>query len=387
MTVMNSRSFDAIVIGGGLHGLSAALHLAKEGLKPLVLEKDHPGRHASGVNAGGVRRLGRHLAEVPLADAAMTIWHHIEDLVGDDCGFVRCGQVKIAETEAELEELEKRAAGVSALGFDHEEIIGQDELRALIPSIAPHCVGALICRDDGAALPFRTVLAFGRRAQALGAVIMSGMTVTDVTRRRQVWDIKAGSDRSVTGHRFEAPVVVNAAGAWAHQIAKQVGDVVPLKPWAPMLMITERTAPFIEPVLGAAGRRLSFKQYANGTVLIGGGQMGEVWPDENRTAIRLPGMRESALTVKALFPMLESVRINRFWAGIEGIMPDVIPVLGPSASSEGVFHSFGYCGHGFQLSPICGRIIADLVIRGETDLPISAFRPDRFNDQRNIDRG
>jgi sarcosine oxidase subunit beta len=327
------------------------------------------------VNAGGVRRLGRHLAEVPLSDAAMTIWHDIEDLVGDDCGFVKCGQIKIAENEEELAELERRAAEVRAIGFDHEEIIGQDELFALIPSIAPHCVGALICRNDGAALPFRTVIAFARRAQALGAVIWNGMTVTDVARRGQTWEVKAG------GHRLEAPVVINAAGAWAHKIAASIGDVVPLQPWAPMLMITERVEPFIKPVLGAAGRKLSFKQYDNGTVLIGGGQMGEVWPDQNRTAIRLAGMKESAETVSALFPQLKDVRINRFWAGIEGIMPDVIPVLGPSTAADGVFHSFGYCGHGFQLSPICGRVIADLVIRGETDLPIAAFRPDRFNDR------
>jgi sarcosine oxidase subunit beta len=380
MTVMSSRSFDAIVIGGGLHGLSAALHLAKEGLKPLVLEKDHPGRHASGVNAGGVRRLGRHLAEVPLSDAAMTTWHHIEDLVGDDCGFVKCGQVKVAETEAELKELEQRAAEVRAIGFDHEEVIGQDALFALIPSIAPHCVGAIICRDDGAALPFRTVLAFARRARSLGADIRNGMTATSVTRRSGHWQVEA------SGERFDAPVVVNAAGAWAHKFAAAVGDVVPLEPWAPMLMITERVAPFIKPVLGAAGRRLSFKQYANGTVLIGGGHMGEAWLDQNRTAIRLAGMRESAETVGALFPMLEDVRINRFWAGIEGIMPDVIPVLGPSAASEGVFHSFGYCGHGFQLGPITGRIIADLAVGGETDLPIAAFRPDRFNDPGNAAR-
>jgi sarcosine oxidase subunit beta len=62
---------DVIVIGGGLHGCSAALHLARRGARVTVIEKDHVGRHASGVNAGGVRRLGRHLAEVPLAVAAM----------------------------------------------------------------------------------------------------------------------------------------------------------------------------------------------------------------------------------------------------------------------------------------------------------------------------
>ncbi|MCB1471473.1 MAG: FAD-binding oxidoreductase, partial [Rhodobiaceae bacterium] len=145
-TPTNARRPDVIVAGAGLHGLSAALHLARAGLKPLVLEKDYPGRHASGVNAGGVRRLGRHLAEVPLSVEAMKIWHDISGLVGDDCGFTRCGQIKIAETETELDKLRARARDVRALGFDHEEIIGRDELREHIPAIAPHCVGAMICR-------------------------------------------------------------------------------------------------------------------------------------------------------------------------------------------------------------------------------------------------
>ena len=69
-----------IVIGGGIHGCSTALHLALLGVKVLVIEKDHAGRHASGVNAGGVRRLGRHPAEIPLSVASMAIWHDIEEI-------------------------------------------------------------------------------------------------------------------------------------------------------------------------------------------------------------------------------------------------------------------------------------------------------------------
>jgi len=365
---------DAIVIGGGLHGLSAALHLAKAGLKPLVLEKDHPGRHASGVNAGGVRRLGRDFAEIPLSVAAMELWHRIGELVGDDCGFTACGQVKVAETGAELQRLTDRAARVRALGFDHEEIVGQNELRDLVPAIAPHCLGAMVCRGDGAALPFRTVMAFHRRAEALGATVRSGAPVTRLARRGGTWSVEAG------GERFEAPVLVNAAGAWAPQIAAMLGERIPAEPNAFMLMITERVAPFLTPVLGAAGRKLSFKQFANGTVLIGGGYRGRAEPERNLTVTRLAGLGASAATVVALFPQLRGTRVVRAWAGIEAVTPDEIPVLGPSATEEGAWHSFGYSGHGFQLSPVTGRIIAELVTTGRCALLIAPFRSDRFGE-------
>ena len=85
---------DAVVIGGGLHGCATALYLSKAGLKAVVLEKDHVGRHASGVNAGGVRSLGRALPEIPLAVAALAQWHTIRGLLDDDCGFVSPGQIR-----------------------------------------------------------------------------------------------------------------------------------------------------------------------------------------------------------------------------------------------------------------------------------------------------
>ena len=102
---------DAIVIGGGLHGCATALHLARAGLSPVVIEKDHVGRHASSANAGGVRRLGRALPEIPLADAALRAWHAIGELVDDDCGFSSSSQVKVAETESELQALRDSRVG------------------------------------------------------------------------------------------------------------------------------------------------------------------------------------------------------------------------------------------------------------------------------------
>lgn len=367
---------DVVVIGGGLHGCSAALHLARAGLRVRVVEKDHVGRHASGVNAGGVRRLGRHLAEVPLSVASLEMWHRIEELVDDRCGFESAGQVKVAESEDDLDKLKARVAELAALGFHHEELVGREELRELLPAVAQHAVGGLVSRRDGAALPFRTTMAFRRKAEGLGVVFHEGARIDALERVDGAWRLQ-GSAGS-----FEAAHVVNAAGAWAGRIAEQVGEPVPMQATALMLAITAPVAAFVKPVVGATSRPLSFKQYANGTVMIGGGQRGRAELDTNRTHLDYTKLAFNAQTAMELFPRMRGADIVRAWAGIEGMMADDIPVLGPSSTSENLWHSFGYSAHGFQLGPIAGRIVADLVTRGATDLPIAPFAISRFAGRR-----
>src|SRR5690606_13386451 len=114
-----------------------------------LLEKDTIGRHASGVNAGGVRQIFRALAEIPLSVASMQLWEHIEELLDDDCGFVAHGHVFIAESDEELERLRTRRETVLAAGYDHEELIDAAQLRSLMPALAEHCAGGLISRRDG----------------------------------------------------------------------------------------------------------------------------------------------------------------------------------------------------------------------------------------------
>ena len=366
------NSADVVVIGGGLHGCSAALHLAKAGARVIVLEKDHVARHASGVNAGGVRRLGRHLAEVPLSVASLEMWKRIADLVDDPCGFESHGQVRVAEDEAAMETLRARAAEVRALGFTHEEIIDRDELREIVPAVGGHCVGAMICRDDGAALPFRTTLAFKRKAESLGVRFFEGTRANTLQHADGLW--RVASD----GGAFEAPSIVNAAGAWAGRIAADLGEPVPMEATALMLMITAPVARFVKPVVGVVGRPLSFKQYANGTVMIGGGQRGRAELDTNRTILDYEKLAFNARTAVDVFPRMRHAEIVRAWAGIEGMMPDGVPVIGPSGTSPGVWHAFGFSAHGFQLGPIVGSIVADLVTTGYTIHPISPFTIKRF---------
>ncbi len=199
-----------------------------------------------------------------------------------------------------------------------------------------------------------------------------GVAVTGLKRNGPTWRVET------TAGAFEAPKIVNAAGAWADRIAAQAGDTVPLEVIAPMLMITSRLPHFIDPVVILRSRKLSFKQFPNGTVMIGGGYRARPYRDENRSEIDWHQLALSARTVWELFPVMRSATIVRAWAGIEARMPDDIPVIGPSAASEGVYHQFGFSAHGFQMGPGVGALMAELVATGATNLPIAPFRVDRF---------
>lgn len=368
---------DAIVIGGGLHGCSTALHLAAKGRRVAVVEKHFPGRFASGVNAGGVRRLGRHPAEIPLSVAALELWQSIRALVGDDCGFHAVGQVKIAESDADMKRLEDRAALVRGLGFAHEELVGGNELRRLVPGVAGHCLGAIVCRADGAADPARTTRAFWRRAEAAGVVFHVGVAVTGIDRRGDLWRVVAGK------LALEAPVIVNCAGAWGDRIAALLGDRAPLEAAALTMMVTARVPRFLEPVCGLAGDKLSFKQTPDGTLLIGGGHRGRADRDAETAEPDPVALAASARTVRRIFPALREVPMVRAWCGLEGMMPDDIPVIGPSPNAPGAYHAFGFCGHGFQLGPLVGRLVAEAIVDGRPSLPIEAFSIGRFAARQN----
>ncbi len=370
----SANTADVIVIGGGIHGCSTALHCRLRGLGVILIEKDHAGRHASGVNAGGVRQLARHLAEIPLSVHSMDLWHNIAELVGDDCGFTNEGQILVAETQAELVQYRARVEDLQTRGFVHEELIDAAELHRLVPAVAETCPGGVISRRDGAANPFRATQAFRRKAEALGAVIHEGERVTGLAREGSAWTVT--TDKGT----YRAPKIVNAAGAWADRIAAMLGEPVPLEVTAPMLMITSRMPAFIRPVIILRGRTLSFKQFRNGTVLIGGGYLGRAFRDENATVLDWTKLGRSASTVHELFPIMRSSHIVRAWAGIEARMTDDLPVFGPSGTSEGVFHQFGFSAHGFQLGPGAGSVMSELVARGQTNVPVEQLRIQRFSD-------
>lgn len=364
---------DVLIIGGGLMGSSTALQLAMRGYQCTVIEKASPGRHSSGVSAGGLRQLNRDPAEIPLTVESAKMWRDIESLLDSDCDARFTGQLRVAENAADMEKLEQRAALVRSLGYHHEEIIDKEELYQLVPALGPGCVGGLVCREDGYGRPYHTVTAFRRKAESLGVKYQTGTEVYSIRKDGENWQLRTSQGM------FSSSILVNCAGAWANQVSTMLDEPVPLTPKALALMVTERLPHFVDPVMGAASRKLSFKQMQNGSLIIGGALVAKLDFEKEKTEIDWLQMAKSANTVVSFFPQLKDVRIVRAWAGIESFMPDNIPVLSASQTHDNAYHAFGFSAHGFQLSPIIGRVMSELIIDGKSSIALDAFHISRFN--------
>jgi len=365
--------FDVAVVGGGLHGLSAAMHLARESKRVVILEKSWSGRHSSGATAAGVRSLGRDQGELDISLEALDMWQHIESLVGDDCGFAPKGQICIAETPAALAALQSEIDDLQARGHRHAVMIGPEEIRKRIPALKAECLGAAMAPKDGAADPHRTLAAFRRSCLAAGVVIREGCGVSKMMRQGAEWRIV-----TTQGDQLTVPLVVNAAGAWGSKIAAMAGDDIPIGLKASMMIVTERLRPFVDPVVASYGRKLSFKQADQGGLVIGGGIQGDADFNAETSHVRFGRLARGAKDATTLFPCIEGVKIVRTWAGLEATPSDYLPIIGPSENGPGVFHVYGFSGHGFALVPVVGAIVTDLILRGNTSRNISALQAQRL---------
>jgi sarcosine oxidase subunit beta len=271
-----------------------------------------------------------------------------------------------------LNELTASVDGLRRDGFTHEEMVDASQLHELVPSIAPHCLGGIFARRDGAADPHRTLTAFLRAVVTAGGIVYEGVGVSWLERRGCVWHARGGRGS------FEAPLLVNAAGAWAGQIAAMAGDEIPIDTKASMMIVTERIEPFVRPTVSAAGRKLSFKQTSQGTLLIGGGQQGRPDLRNESTEIDMCSLAKSAAAAIALFPSVGRLRIVRTWAGLEAKTRDDIAIAGLSPSAPGLMHLFGFSGHGFQLVPALGVAAAELLLEGNSSVDLSGLTPHRL---------
>jgi sarcosine oxidase subunit beta len=373
---MKAPSSDVLVIGGGLMGVASAFFLRQRGVSVTVLERGLVGQQASGTNFGNVRRQARYLAQLPLANRAHGIWHRLPELIGEDIEFLPSGHIRVAYSQDQVGVLEKYARDAREYGLDLELYSG-DAMRARYPFLGPEVKAASLSPSDGHANPRLAAPAFARAALRNGAQIFENTEVASIS--------KDGTDFRVVctdGREFRAPSLLIASGAWGDKMSASFGEPVPLTPRGPQMAVTEPVPYRIAPSVGVATAQLHemlyFRQIKRGNIIFGGCGRGPAYPDLRRSYV-LP---EHTLTqfgqLKRLAPAVARLNIIRVWSGIEGYMDDHLPVMGASGRVSGLYYAFGFSGHGFQLGPGVGDVMAELISTGATSTPIAPFHIGRF---------
>ena len=372
-SAMRTIHHDVAIIGGGLVGTWTAYFLRKRGRSVAVIEKGTVGGQASGVNFGNVRLQGRHPSEFPLALRAHEQWERIEDLTGERCEFVPCGHYYIALDPKELAKLERYHTEGIAAGLDIE-LLGANELRRRFPWLGPHTCGATWSKRDGTANPRLATPAVARAARALGADLWQGICVIALEPVGERLRVVTDRDFAV-----EAPFVVNAAGAWGNEIAQPFGETTPMFEAAPPHFVTEPLPCFVQSALQAVDGSVIFRQVERGNVIVGFYPRGPADRAQNHAPVPPEKILFGLAHMARVVPMLSSAQAIRVWSGIEGYLPDMLPVMGWSRTQKNLLHAFGFCGHGFQLSPGVGYTLAEMVDEGAPRIPIEAFAIDRFS--------
>jgi sarcosine oxidase subunit beta len=173
-----------------------------------------------------------------------------------------------------------------------------------------------------------------------------------------------------------------SAGAWGGRIAARLGEAVPIIVRGPQMAVTEAAPYALKPVLGVTTKEtkevLYLRQVTRGNIVFGGTGHGPADLDTIRASVDPRITLHQFTQLRRMVPALGALRIIRVWSGIEGYMRDDIPVMGPSAKLPGLFYAFGFCGHGFQLGPGVGDVMAELIATGRTETPIEPFHIGRF---------
>lgn len=386
--------YDAIVIGAGLTGVATAYYLAKAGASVMVLERQQINSGASGQNAGSLHfqleyRLIQHAADLSeelsfyaaLARLAILNWRQLEAELGDELELEMNGGLMLAETEAQMRTLEQKARIESEQGLQ-VQLLDQREVQQRAPYLSDSVIGALYCPDEGHCNPRLLSHAFARKAQAAGVVFRTHSELSAVHFDGRHWQLTSSMSNGKS-QCDGAGVVVNAAGAWSAKVAQMANLHLPVFPVGLIISVTEKLPPLVPHLIQHVGRKLSLKQVADGNLLIGGGwsarlaqQHGE-WRSGDKALLDVEQLQQNLATARSIAPLIDGVHLLRCWTGITGITPDQLPIIGEIRQAPGFYVAVG--GSGFTYGPTYAKLLAELITRGDTSFPISAYSPDRFD--------
>ncbi len=379
------KSADVVIIGAGIVASSIAFHLTEAGVRNvLVIEREtRQGLGSTGKSMGGVRAQFSTDVNIRMSIYSIPFFSRFEEATGHPSGYKPRGYLFMATSDRHMNYLRTNIARQKALGLKDVELLAPDDIRKVLPQLrSDDIIGGSLCSTDGFVDPESVMTGFMARAIERGATLWRGTDVTGICTEHS-----AISGVRTTSGDVHAPIVVNAAGPWAGAVARMAGTDLPVEPLRRMLVLSEPFTGLPErlPMMIDMSTGWHFRQEGLGVLMAWAGS-------DQQPGFRTdfdPAFIEQILIHAAdRVPDFTNLAVNprRCWAGLYTMSPDHHAILGPAPEVSGFYFANGFSGHGVMHSPATGRILADLIVHGETQvIDAQTLNVQRFAEGRAIE--
>jgi sarcosine oxidase subunit beta len=361
-----------VIVGGGVNGLATAYNLARRGVKNIVvLEKGYIGSGGTGRCGAGIRQQWGLEENIVLARESLKIYERLSGELGFNIFFRQGGYLVLIFDEEEREIVAKTIPLQNELGVPTHLLTVAEVVRRVPGINTSGLLGAACCPTDGMAYPYAVLWGYAEAARRLGVEIKVHTRVASVSQRDD-WTYDVATEKDT----YNAPVIVNVAGARSREIGAMLGIDIPTEPVRHEIAVTESLKPFLKPMIISPKKGFYFSQSLRGEIVGGIGDPNE--PPSYNTRSSPDFLFRYASALREILPPLGKIRIIRQWAGHYDMSPDHRPILGAVEGRKGYYHACGFSGHGFMLSPMVAKLLAELITTGKTSIPIDALALSRF---------
>ena len=371
---------DAIVIGAGIVGACAALSLTNAGMKVLVIDRGAVSSGTTGAGEGNILVSDKDPGpELTLALRSRDLWFEMQDDVGDSFELEAKGGVVVARRDdAPLMKLasEQSKHGVIVQKLDHTA------LHELEPYLHPDLSSGVLYPQDAQCQPMLAAAHIIRIISQRGGGLISQAKVLRIL-------VEDGAVRGVetTHGTFRSPIIINATGTWAGELAELAGSFLPIAPRKGFILVTEPTKKYIfhkvydsDYVANVASSDADLQT----STVVEGTRSGTILVGASRERVGFDGsmnyqiLRTLAAQATSLFPVLRDIQLLRAYRGFRPYAPDHLPVIGEDARVKGLWHSAGHEGAGIGLAPGSAALITDAILGKDSFMDASPFSPARF---------